>query len=936
MKKKLLVFALPLLALGVTACGQPSSSSAPSSSGGGSSSASSSQAPSSSSTAPSSSSAAPSYSGDLPDYDPSEVRDSLVIHYHRDDAKYDNWALWIWDHGNGGEGAEYLPTAVDSYGSVWNYPLSTWSPGNWSKLDLGVIVKSKGSWNAKDPDGDRYIITSDLTLDENGNYSVWLWTGITAIYKTEVEYPYFVSRAYFKSFRKLSVLSGNGLMSEVKLYKDGELLQSFGPFDKPKRSFEAELTEDADMAHGYSIVAKYENGFEIDQPVDISPLYESEDFASQYHYDGDDLGAVYSEAKTTFKVWSPFSESISLRVYDSGTPVSLDEEKGDDNYREVAMVKGEKGVWSATVDGDLAGKYYTYVVTNYKFTAKEIVDPYAKSAGINGVRGMIVDFSKTNPVGWDSFDKAIQVDPKALTVYETHVADLTAHESWTGREGVRGKFLGAAQEGTRYNETVTTGFDHIKELGVNAVQLQPIFDQANDERPDKYKFNWGYNPLNYNVLEGAYSTDPYDGYVRIREFKTLVKAYYDAGINVIMDVVYNHVNSVDGLQFDVLVPGYYFRYNSMGGLSNGSGCGNETASDHYMFHKYMVDSTLFWAKEYKLGGFRFDLMALHDLDTMADLSAKLHRINPTLAVYGEPWTGGGTTLDTSKQASQANGMKYVGYAQFNDNMRDGLVRSGMKPVSEAGFGFNKWGKAGGADLVSVQNGLRGFTASTVTDANKTLNYVSCHDNYTINDRILAYEIAKKLEGDDLTTRAERAKMNLFAQSFALTSQGISFFLAGEEMLRSKFELTDESKTISERMDYAHNSYNSDGLFDGGVVNALDYSRKVEFGELFENYKALVNLKKTLPGLRQDVHKIGSDDTSSLVKVTYGAANNQVINEFNSGNDSYKIVYNGGFGELANVDLSGYQMVFDSAKRDIALTASTPMEAFEVLIAKKTA
>lgn len=921
MKKKLFVFALPLLALGVTSCGgSPSSSSSASES-----------VPSEESSASTGSDSSASQSTGLPQYDPSEVRDSIAIHYHRDDGKYEDWALWIWDHGNGGEGAEYLAQAVDNYGSVFHYPLSTWSPGNWSKLDLGVIVKSKGSWSAKDPDGDRYIVTSDLALDDNGNYSVWLWTGITAIYKTEVEYPYFVSRAFFKNFNTISVASGNGKMSKVQLYKDRELLQTFGPFETAKTSFEAELSEEASMAHSYHIVATYENGFEIENPVDVSTLYESPEFAREYNYDGDDLGAVYTAAKTTFKVWSPFSDAIELRIYDNGTPVRLDAQKGSDEYRATRMVKGEKGVWSAEVEGDLEGKYYTYAVTNYKFKAKEIVDPYAKSAGINGVRGMIVDFSKTNPNGWDSFDKAIQVDPKALTVYETHVADLTTHETWTGTAAARGKFAGAHEAGTKY-EGLTTGFDHIKELGVNAVQFQPIFDHANDERPDKYKFNWGYNPLNYNVLEGAYSSDPYDGYARIREFKALVKDYHEAGINVIMDVVYNHVNSVEGLQFDVLAPGYFFRYNDQGGLSNGSGCGNETASDRAMFRKYMLDSTEFWAKEYKLGGFRFDLMALHDLETMDELADKLHEINPSLAVYGEPWTGGGTTLAADKQASQANGRYFEGYAQFNDIMRDALVRSGMKPVAEVGFGFDKWGTKGSlSDVATIRNGLKGITGNAVIDSDKTVNYVSCHDNYTINDRILAYENAKKLTEGKLTTRAERAKMNFFSQSFALASQGISFFLAGEEMLRSKFELTDSAKTIAQRLDYAHNSYNSDDLFDGEVVNALDYSRKAEFPELFANYKALIELKQSLAGLHQSITSIQDPNH----EVVYDRTNyNELTSKFVSDGYEYKTVFAAGVGTLAAVDFAGYEMVFDSANRDIALTAETPMEAFEVLIARK--
>ncbi len=254
---------------------------------------------------------------------------------------------------------------------------------------------------------------------------------------------------------------------------------------------------------------------------------------------------------------------------------------------------------------DLEGKYYTYVVTNPLFNKKEIVDPYAKLTGVNGLREMVVDFSKTNPIGWNN-SKMNEYSRTELTVYETHVADVTSSETWNGSKENSKKYAGMYESGTTYTEnnvTVKTGFDHIKDLGVNAVQLLPIFDQANDElATDDKAFNWGYNPLNYNSLEGIYSLNPHDGYAKIREFKELVKAHNDAGINIIMDVVYNHVNGAANSNFDVLMPEYYFRYDGNGKYSNGSGCGNETASEHSMMRKFIIDSTEFWATEYHLGG----------------------------------------------------------------------------------------------------------------------------------------------------------------------------------------------------------------------------------------------------------------------------------------------------------------------------------------------
>ncbi len=941
--KRLFVFALPLMTMGITSCGgSPSSSPA----------ASSEAVSGSEQVSVEEVSSALPYKGDLPRYDASKYKDCFVIHYHRYDGDYDNWSLWLWDHGNNGEGAEYLPVAYDDYGSVFAYPLSTWSPGNWSKLDIGIIVKTKGSWNAKDPDGDRFVTMSNLTLDENRNYSVWTWTEVTAIYDHEVAVPYYLRQVSFDDFNTLYVLSGIGNIQKIVLYRDGKKAQEWSySAAEAKRSNTLTLDEPASLEHSFTVEATYGNGTVLSSPVDVSTLYETKDFKDKYNYEGE-LGALYTEAKTTFRVWSPVSTSIKLRIYDNGTPKSLDETRGDDTYKEYDMVRGEKGTWSYEYEGDANGKYYTYFVTNYKFNGREIVDPYAKAAGVNGVRGMVLDFADTDPEGWDEMEMAHQIDPKALTVYETHVVDLTSHETWGGTASKAKTYLGMVEEGTTYTpdggEAVTTGFDHIKELGVNAVQLQPMFDHANDERDGKRSFNWGYNPLNYNVLEGSYSSDPYDGAVRVREFKTAVKAFYDADINVIMDVVYNHVNSVDGQNFDVLAPGYFFRYTGAGALSNGSGCGNETASDRSMFRKFMIDSTEFLAKEYKLGGFRFDLMALHDLDSMEAVAANLHEYNPKLAVYGEPWTGGGSTLPSAKQASQANGNSFVGYAQFNDGMRDALVKSGMKGKTETGIGYGQTAKMNASDLSAVEKGLKGFTASgsnLIQDAKKTVNYITCHDNYTFYDRVYAYEDGRKFE--EHTSDEQVAKLNLFSQAFVMLSHGTSFMLAGEEMLRSKFEQTPEELTVAQRLEYAHNTYTTtkvgDVEIDGYVVNALDYSRKVEFADLFENYKRLVDFKINLSALHDDVHVNGTDDdTSALVTVKHDKGYTQIVESFVSDGYDYVIYFNAPGADAPVADLTGYNIIYDSVDPAVTLespatgSAETAFERCEILVARKAA
>ena len=919
--------------------------------GGGSSVSTSSEAPSSSKE-PSSSSAEQKSS--FTSFDPSVCKDELIIHYHRDDGAYDDYRLWLWDHGRGGDGSEYKFTGLDDYGAVCHLPLSTWASSSWASLDIGFIVKTRGSsdedpWNGatKDVEADRYAVLSNLIMDQAGNYPVYLWSGVSAVYKEKPASPYFVKSAQFDGFKKIQVVSGNGKIAKFELYEDGKKIEEVVP-TAPFTSGTFDLSSNVSLTHGYSIKAIYEDGFEIESNVDVTKLYESDEFASLYNYEGDDLGATYAANKTVFKVWSPFAEGIKLRLYDNGTPKELSDD-GDDTYLPYTMVKGEKGVWSVEVEGNLEGKYYTYAVTGVRGADVEVVDPYAKSSGINGRRGMIVDWNKTNPEGWDEFDAIHQYEQTGLVVYETHVSDVTSHPSWTGTEANRKKFLGLIEDNTSFtkgDKTVTTGFAHIRELGVNAIQLQPMFDHDNDERPGKNEFNWGYNPLNYNVIEGSYSSNPYDGYAKIREFKQVVKAFHDEGINVIMDVVYNHVGSVQGLNFDVLAPGYYFRYNAEGGLSNGSGCGNETASDHYMFSKFMRDSVSFWAKEYKLGGFRFDLMALHDLDTMKELSADLHQIDPHIAVYGEPWTGGGTTLSPSKQASQANGELYEGYAQFNDGLRDAMVKSGMKDAADLGFAYNKYKKTLTADAAAIVSGMRGFTVSTgtVEDSWKTVTYASCHDNYTLNDRILGYEYAvtsgtqaqqdKKPADFAKTTSEEREKMAMLAQAIVFTSQGTAFMLAGEEFLRSKYELTPTSLDDSDRLSYAHNSYTTTENIDGFVANALDYSRKIDHPAMFESYKELIKLKIQFGGLHLDVHKRVGDSTVDLCKPTRNSECNQFQVELSDGTKTYLIIHNGGFGEIPSVDLSGYQVLINT--NPVSSSNLTGMNKFQSIVALKKA
>jgi pullulanase len=779
---------------------------------------------------------------------------------------------------------------------------------------------------------DRYFSLAEFPADANGIHHLYLKSGDGSEYYTD-DYKVhdYIKLSYFLTTSTLFFQTTNAV-SSYELYKDGQLIANQS-YSTPKTTVYISLPTGTLVSFEsvYEVKATFaESKATLKKTVGLSNLFKSTAFSDAYTYAGTDLGVAYTSASSTFKVWSPFSSKVVLKIYSTGTPVSIDSASGSDTpTKTVEMVKGDKGVWSATVEGDLAGSYYTYTVTNSSYpNGQEIVDPYAKSCGINGLRGMIVDFSKTNPTGWDSLS-VNAVDPKALTVYETHVADLTSSSTWSANASDLAKaktYEGAAISGTTYTEngvTVKTGFDHVKELGVNAMQILPFFDQANDEVHPS--FNWGYNPLNYNCLEGSYSSNPYDGYARIKEFKSLVSAYTSAGINIIMDVVYNHVNGAKGSNFDVLCPEYFYRYESDGTPYNGSGCGNETASELPMMRKFIKESTAFWAKEYKLGGFRFDLMALHDLTTMKEVAANLKTINPTIAVYGEPWTGGTSGLAAKDQAGQGNYTKWDGFGAFNDQMRDALIKGGMNAVTSLGWATSTT-SVGGDTIDPIRGGIRGYTygsAISLTDPNKTVNYASCHDNYTLYDRAYMAGI------DDATSLHY---MPMLANSVVLSSNGISFMLAGEEFLRTKNVRTETGawkKDSNGRYVKDGNSYNA-----SYEENALDYSYKVANIDIFQNYQKLVTLKKSCAGLHLDeagvqTLAISVSDSSNQFSYTLHDTDNH---------KDYLVVHNNGVAGTTGfptADFTGYSLYLDTRNRSgFALSSATDFQPFETVIGVK--
>lgn len=844
------------------------------------------------------------------------------IHYQRNKGSYKPWGLWLWSDQKAG--GEYQFNYSDDYGILAYYPISEFGDVS----SIGMIVKElfsyagEGVWN-KDYDADRFVDFDMLKKDEHDIYHVYIKNGSGYMFsdKERTKRVASVEQCQFDNSQKITV-KGSVKMTEVKILKnDEEINCSISKSDSDK-TYTISLPEKAKVEDFFSARITFDGDVSCTKPISIRNLYDN-DFNNTYNYDGE-LGAIYTNSSTTFKVWSPVSKSISLRIYNNGTPKSINSSLGDDTYTEYEMVKGEKGVFSYNLSGDQEGKYYTYFVKNSSFPAgKEIVDPYARGAGVNGLRGMVVDFSKANPTGWDSIDY-LNYNRLELAVYETHIAELTCSDTWdqaNNNEGAK-LYTGFYKSGTTYTKdgkTVKTGFDHIKELGVNAVQIIPFFDQANDET--NMEFNWGYNPLNYNVVEGGYSSNPYDGYQRIRELKELIKAYNEAGITIIMDVVYNHVNGLTGSNFDVLMPYYYFRYTSEGQVSNGSGCGNETASDKYMFRKFMKDSISFWTEEYKLGGFRFDLMGLHDVETMNQVVACAKEINPNVVIYGEPWAGGTSAMPSGFiSAVQNNASQFVGYGQFNDIMRDEMIKSGMNTVGNKGWVTQNGYMTPNDEII---RGIKGWTSNKV-GPEKTVSYATCHDNYTLNDRAVVAGI---------NDASVRKKMNVLANSIVFTSQGTTFMLAGEEMLRTKVvyntdgsikEAVDENGNPLGRAEVSGNSYAS-----SYKTNELNYSWKVDNLDMFETYKKLISLKKNAAGL----HAVESNNVETI-------NGKQIIHvTFTDGDVTYEAYHTNGVTSGSdisadfNINVNGYNLYLDTLGRTIS-GETHHLEPFETLVLYK--
>lgn len=592
-------------------------------------------------------------------------------------------------------------------------------------------------------------------------------------------------------------------------------------------------------------------------------------------YEGDGLELSINSGKADFRLWSPEAQAVKLRLYKSG--------RGGEALEAIDMEKAGDGTWTASVAPVPYGKFYTFQVMVDGKWLDETPGIWAKAVGVNGHRAAVIDFSSTDPAGWAD-DKGPEVKAiNDVVVYEMHHRDFSIHPN----SGIanKGKFLAMTEQGTVSPLGDKTGIDHLKELGVTHVHILPSYDynSVDEANLPANQYNWGYDPYNYNAPEGSYSTNPSDPATRVREMKEMVKALHDAGIGVVMDVVYNHTADNDKSNFSLTAPGYFYRHNEDGSYSDASGCGNETASERAMMGDFIVNSVKYWAKEYHIDGFRFDLMAIHDTETMNRVAAALKEINPSIFVYGEGWTAGNSPLPMEARALKENVARMEGIAVFSDDIRD-AVKGHYSNAADRGFAT---GKPGNEETVKI--GIVASTAHPQVDYSKgnnskfayasspaqIINYVSCHDDLTLTDKL-----AKSMPE---ASEAERQRAARLAQTIVFTSQGTPFMFAGEEVFRDK-------KGV-------HNSYKSPDS-----INAIDWNLKHINADQFEYYKELIALRKAHPAFRMttagDIARhLKFDKVTTPNLISYSLLDNANGDEWKE----IKVIFNGS-DEAAEVKL----------------------------------
>lgn len=574
-----------------------------------------------------------------------------------------------------------------------------------------------------------------------------------------------------------------------------------------------------------------------DYPIPSNPINEME----------------YTPQKTTFSVWAPTADEVELMLFDSGSEGSA--------YQSVTLLRQSDGRWTGSATGNLLGKFYDFNVNVNGKWLGETPGIFAKAVGVNGQRAAIIEMSSTNPKGWNRDMRPAMKCASDGIVYELQYRDFSCDST----SGIRncGKFLALTEHGTHNADGESTGIDHLKELGITHVQLMPSFDFSSIDETNlrANKYNWGYDPVNYNVPDGSFSTNPYKPEVRIKEFKEMVQALHKVGIRVIMDVVYNHTFSIKGSNFDMTVPGYFFRSKKDNKPANGSGCGNETASDRAMMRKFMIESVCYWAQEYHIDGFRFDLMGIHDIQTMRQIRSALDAIDPTILTYGEGWAAESPQLPEKQLAMKANISQMPGIGAFCDELRDAL-RGPFSDDHKGGFlagvsGLEnsiKFGIAGGIQCPDIKYDSVNYSKKPwALQPSQLISYVSCHDDMCLADRLRS-EMPS-------ASPHEILELDKLAQTAIFTSQGIPFIYAGEEVFRTKQGV--------------HNSFNSPD-----AINDINWDFKHKFADIYNYYRGLISMRKQHPAfrmgdasqIRQHLHFLPVDQACVVAFMLSGHAN----------------------------------------------------------------
>lgn len=771
----------------------------------------------------------------------------LTVHYNRVAGDYDTWNVYLWRNvdGNGDKevtSAGFAFTDSDDFGMVAVAEVD----GMANFKDLGFIIR-KGAWVKKEGNGCGPTKNGDrfASFDGTGVAEIWIKQDDCEIY-TEAPVvapptPAIVS-ASIDDLNKITVNlnqqftlaqggGNNGFTVNGGLTVTSVALR--GGNGTTSSSLTLTLNEPITFGQNYVVTHAGSNGAVSfgTKAASIGNVMNSDGFNAAFNYSGDDLGATYTQASTSFKLWAPLASAVSLLTYESATSPSA-------SATATPMVKGEKGTWSVTLNGDQKGTIYGYQVTRNGETVRSI-DPYARTSTANGGRGVVIDLDATDPTGWSTTPKpAFSGKSVDASFYELHVRDFSNNASSGIPAAHKNKFLALTDNNTSYSWSVTTtdpktkkkvttkyttktGVAAIKDLGVSHVQLLPIYDFASGGDETAPTFNWGYDPDNYNVPEGGYSSDATNPTARVTELKKAVQNLHANGLRVVMDVVYNHVANASSFSFELITPGYFFRTDDTGTLLNGTGCGNEVASERPMVRKFIVDSVKYWASEYKLDGFRFDLMGILDITTMQQVRQAVNAVDPSILVIGEGWNMGG--LPEAQRATQVNIESLVGISAFNDQIRDG-IKGSVFNANETGWATGNLGRKN--DVMAGITGNVPYSASVsgnwlTNDPGQSVNYVEAHDNLTLADKLTA-----SYGG----TVAARSQAHRFATSIPLLSQGLPFLHAGQEFERTK--------------NGDDNSYNS-----GDAPNSMKYKQRVTNATTLNYVKGLLALRKAHPAFR---------------------------------------------------------------------------------------